>query len=215
MNEIGVLFKPEMIQAIRTNCKTQTRRFRKIGAVGDRLYIKETHWAWGYWKLTLKKTKYGKPKREFTTIENSDRPVLFERPEHVAGYTVMGYHKRNALFMFKKYARTWLEITEVREEWLQDITEVDAMAEGVPPKANDAICLDRPLNKSWCSRCAGVGVIPALGDNLGMTEEDCEDCDTAIKLFYNLWDSIHGNDPAKCSNANPRVWVHKFKRVER
>jgi len=37
---------------------------------------------------------------------------------------------RNPIFMFKHFARIWLEVTDVRVEQVQDITEADAIAEG-------------------------------------------------------------------------------------
>ena len=63
-------------------------------------------------------------------------PVLF--PSTLQGYTppkvprgLTGYHKRPSLYLPKEEWRTFLEITEIRAERLQDISPWDALYEGV------------------------------------------------------------------------------------
>lgn len=81
--------------------------------------------------------------------------------------------------------RILLEITDVRIEQLQDISEEQARAEGI--------------TDGGCTSC---------GNN-----EPCG-CDTpspsAVDSFFYLWDSIYGNGSF---TANPWVWVVEFKRV--
>ena len=88
--------------------------------------------------------------------------------------------------MPKKYARIWLEIVGVRVERVQDISDVDAMAEGV--KSN--ICL------------------------ASLEEPDYREEIGYRYAFSVLWDSINGKKEG-CSWAdNPWVWIVEFKRVE-
>ena len=48
-----------------------------------------------------------------------------------ARITNLGEKRLTAMFMAKRYARTWLELIDVRVERLQDISEEDAIAEGI------------------------------------------------------------------------------------
>lgn len=107
-------------------------------------------------------------------------------------------------------SRITLEITNVRVERLNDISEEDALAEGV---ISDEEYDDRAGEENlWmCPECHGYRVHPALGKDFGMTEVDCTDCDTQKKRFCILWESING--PGSW-DANPWVWVVEFKRVE-
>lgn len=104
------------------------------GIPGDRLYVKESIYIdhFNYAVGPLPKTK---PKLE-------DGMLVYRRDgtccEQFAECTCATEGKPkwcSPLFMPKWAARLWLEITEVRVERLQDITEEDAKAEGakIPP----------------------------------------------------------------------------------
>ena len=82
-------------------------------------------------------------------------------------------------------SRITLEITGVRVERLHDISEKDAISEGVTYTG--------PLPMAVLSGC-----LPAPDD-------------LAIKEFKILWESING---AESWYANPWVWVIEFKRVQ-
>jgi len=146
MRELPILFSTEMVKAILEGRKTQTRRVikpqpndnekivipehgsetslffdgpsgrkrvlldRKPYQVGDRRWVRET------WSLfedgePAYRTNYG------TTEDDSFPPSMFKW--------------KPSIHMPKKYARIWLEVTGVRVERLQDISEKDARAEGV------------------------------------------------------------------------------------
>jgi hypothetical protein len=91
---------------------------------------------------------------------------------------------RPSIHMKREQARLLLEITAVRVERLQDISEQQALAEGVKPESCDHIRQD----------CSDIG---CWGD-------------TAKGAFGFLWESING---AGTWSANPWVWVVEFKRV--
>jgi hypothetical protein len=84
-------------------------------------------------------------------------------------------------------SRITLEVTGVRVERVQDISEADATAEGTP-----CYVCDRPMD--------------------GRSEDDCH-CfhrRAAASDYRMLWESING---AGSWDANPWVWVIEFRRL--
>ena len=141
MKETGMLFTSPMVRAILEGRKTQTRRVAKpvkhpdlgnlytpgallrehepqhvinracpYGQPGDRIYVRETfsqHPEWG--QLAFR--------ADGEEFEDADG-WLWE-PKWIP-----------SIHMPKELARIWLEITGVRLERIQDISEADALAEG-------------------------------------------------------------------------------------
>ena len=141
MKETGMLFTSPMVRAILEGRKTQTRRIAKpvrhpdlgnvyspgalvlehepqnvinracpYGHPGDRIYVRETfsqHPEWG--QLAFR--------ADGEEFEDADG-WLWE-PKWMP-----------SIHMPKELARIWLEITGVRLERIQDISEADALAEG-------------------------------------------------------------------------------------
>ncbi len=147
------LFNSGMVKAILNGTKTQTRRpmkpqprdghqvVEKFGkeqlaawirhhapyAVGDVIYVRETFWRYGsYVKTTETCNKLDRPKERFKPQQYIDitRNIIFEPPSSkpIDRYH-LGYHKRPSLFMLKWAARIFLEVTAVRCERVQDISE--------------------------------------------------------------------------------------------
>lgn len=149
MKEYGILFKPEMVRAILDGRKTMTRRIitspyknypcytihsingpetrfvmacddegfypdqeKRIvcpyGEVGDRLWVKETFWE---------------------CIDNNDR-IYYATTETPETTDRRHYKKRSSLFMKRLQSRIDLELTNVRIERLQDVTEENVVREG-------------------------------------------------------------------------------------
>jgi len=101
---------------------------------------------------------------------------------------------RHGMHMPRWASRLTLEVTAVKIERVQDISEEDALAEGVPFGFDHhpiAEVYGEEEGRSYCETCGGWGVHGALGANLGVMEVDCADCDTAKKLFRALWNSIN------------------------
>ena len=92
---------------------------------------------------------------------------------------------RPSIFMPKVAARLWLKITDIQVERLQDITEEDAISEGV----------QSTIHGGWV-------------DYSG-SQQDTGGFANAKSSFCTLWTSINGPDAWK---ANPWVWVVSFKR---
>ncbi len=117
------------------------------GQPGDRLAVRETFYAWGRWE-TRYSAKKGRDEWHFVdmTLEcgrsyaydtDEDTPMIVTRRSTV----VPLWWRRPAIFMPRAASRITLEITSVRVERLQDISEADAKAEGVALKNSPAAFL--------------------------------------------------------------------------
>jgi hypothetical protein len=95
------------------------------------------------------------------------------------------------IYMPKSACRIFLEITVVKIERLQDITEEDAVHEGVHQYDD--------------------GTFKNYFKSKGLRERDGVECLLAVGSFQSLWCSINGLDSWK---SNPWVWVIEFKKVE-
>lgn len=91
-----------------------------------------------------------------------------------------------AIHMFRRHSRILLEITDVRVERLQDISDEQAKAEGVRLYTHHAELGD------WC-HVEGIETYSA----------------DPRKSFELIWSSVGGN-----WSANPWVWAITFRRIE-
>ncbi|EIH9593731.1 hypothetical protein HI229_005093, partial [Escherichia coli] len=94
---------------------------------------------------------------------------------------------RPSIHMPRWASRILLEITNVRVERLNDISECDAGAEGVPPAGS------------------------LLPDYPGTFLTPNGDFAMAKVAFQRLWESIYGEESW---SANPWVWVIEFERIQ-
>lgn len=177
-------------------------------SVGDRLYVRE-HWrVSSQWDKTAPRDL--KP-RSLTvafeaggSIANQDAPGDWRPVEWPGSPSVvpwMGRH-RQGMHMPRWASRITLTVTDVRVQRLQEISETDAVAEGVP-HIHEGNIGDEP----YCSKCEGRGVHGAFGAGYGVAEVDCSECVTARQKFRNLWSSLHGPGAWE---ANPWVAAYTF-----
>ena len=126
--EKPILFSGPMVRAILDGTKTMTRRTHRI--VAGRLWVKETHYRYGYWAKNGK-TKTGKQKYEFTAL--SDEVRYFDNPPDRVERSkeIIGWFKRPSIFMPRWASRITLEVTGARIERLQEISNEDIRKEGV------------------------------------------------------------------------------------
>lgn len=110
-----------------------------------------------------------------------------ERIELVSGKKIPW---KPSIFMPKEACRLFLECTNVRVERLQDITEADAIAEGVIQHSD----------------YGSTGYVLYTDPEASFTDID------AIHSFESLWEVINGRESWE---SNPWVWVYDFKRVEK
>ena len=94
---------------------------------------------------------------------------------------------KNKMFMPESAARYFIEITDVRVERLQDISENDAISEGIE------------RSPSYCVEYKNY----LYPDTVWLYYS------SPIKSFKSLWNSI--NKPPYDWGSNPFNWVYKFK----
>lgn len=145
------------------------------GVPGDRLWVRET---WAIHEL------YGSP------LYRADTPHL-DRPQDA-------YNKpwSPSIYMPRWRSRLTLEVTEVRVQRLQEISDYDATAEGVNP-FNDE-----------CRWCHGSGTVSS---SIDITQPECP-CryEGAAKANYaRLWDSLNAKRGHSWA-SNPWVWCISF-----
>ncbi len=203
MTDRPILFSAPMVQAILDGRKTQTRRVFKArnggvwpnsndlpgmqqvlrtcpyGQPGHRLWVRET-WmdlqGTGIEIVTGSRERYA---------YGADTPRGSYGDDQRKCY---GLKWRPSIHMPRAASRITLEITSVRVERLQDISEAEALAEGIQRYAG-------PLR--W------VRYLDAItGDAVHSTARDA---------FFALWIALNGQPSF---NANPLVWVLQFKHLQ-
>ena len=144
------------------------------GKPGDQLWVREGYS--GPYSLT------GKPPRDWPT----DAPVW----RWADGHPEYGdwTKPKPGMHMPRWASRVQLEVLDVRVERLQEISEEDAIAEGVERvatgKYRDYLNMDFPLF-----------------------------FDTAKESYRSLWGSINDTDGPTSWDANPWVWAVEFRRI--
>ena len=141
MKETGLILKSPMVRAILEGRKTQTRRsilrrFPKqsgcpYGEPGDRIYVRES-FVQGYEEDPLT----GNLKQWNDEGNSIPMKTWFRATDTGLTWSDDDGWETNvpwkpAIHMPKALARIWLEVTGVRVERLQPISEADAKAEGV------------------------------------------------------------------------------------
>ncbi|WP_368083028.1 hypothetical protein [Klebsiella michiganensis] len=210
MKERGMIFNAEMVRAILDGRKTQTRRIVKLqpdedglakvtngpwvdtsernyrcpfGDVGDRIWVRETFQGplFDYEQMEAyleDSSRFEKP--EFCQYADDGG----HRPEYQDADDNLRHGWRPSIHMPRWASRILLEITDVRVERLNAISQEDAQAEGMEL----------------------TGWRPTYSD-----PDSGGEVMTPYDNFAELWSSIYGDESWK---ANGWVWVISFKRVE-
>lgn len=200
--ERPIPFSTEMVSALLAGRKSQTRRIMKsqppfqpepyTDELGSDWFCNGSTWA--------RKCPYGVAGDRLWVRESWRAPATLDdvRPSLIPPGTVLDFSTtdestavnrgrlRSARFMPRAFSRIWLEITDVRVQRLQDISEEDALAEGLFEWTGDS-----------GAKHYGVG----LSD---VWEQDPR------RAFERLWRDINGPESWE---ANPWVWVISFWRL--
>lgn len=216
MKERPILFTAESVHGIIEERKTQTRRAisghfvidqgkswpRKAhlldalicpyGRLGDRLWVREKWRVPGDSSLTglcSTSTCIGPRDCEFAADFNEEE--------------IKVRNWRSSMFMPRWASRLALEITKVRVERVQDISEEDALAEGCSVHPVTQMELDNMLISDESPH------VKALAKALGVGEF------TAKLDFRMLWDNINAKRDGGIYawDRNPWTWVIEFKRL--
>lgn len=173
--------------------KAANLRNSVYGVPGDRLRVKESAWMWCE-RRPNGLTKTGRSRWRYVPLRSA--PVHYATdwpwPPTVAVVSpdtgnTWGWRLKIARFLPAWASRITLEITDVRVERLQDISEADAKCEGVIPYMPGEGAIRRPKSPD--------------------AYQYRPDYKTGFSI---LWDEIH--DPGSW-DANPWVWVVGFKRI--
>lgn len=155
-----------------------------FGRTGDRIGVRERARVLGYPEPGKMRILYEADGKE----EVVKRPLRL-RHVKVGNCIPNGCHR--------EAVRTWLEITAVRVERLNEISEVDAIAEGILSVRSKEWDLKYfPVWREAFERALSDGVKPPLGPS-------------PATAFSKLWESIYGPG----SFDDRWVWVVEFERV--
>lgn len=137
MNEHPILFSTEMVRAILDGRKTMTRRIIKRGVVGRMMSGDQILWPYIYdkqGKSVAVPCPYGQPGDLLWVREAwklSPRGNALYRADPALGPDSYEKGWRPSIHMPRWASRINLEVTGVRVERVQDISEDDAIAEGM------------------------------------------------------------------------------------
>lgn len=146
------------------------------GQPGDRLWVRETH-----------RPIFGQTCGLICVDYRADPREKWERLGDAPDCLIKSKWTPS-IHMRREYSRILLEVVSVRVERLQEISDQDAIAEGI-------VHQKVPLGVSQRFRF----YVPGAGVE-----------DTAVTAYRELWKSINGADSW---DANPWVWVVEFKRI--
>ncbi|MBT0725114.1 hypothetical protein HH682_11950 [Rosenbergiella sp. S61] len=206
IKERGIIFNGEMVRAILSGRKTQTRRiitpqpeltvgsgFSWKGAIfGAGSDDRETNRNFAHVRCPFGKVGDRLWVRETFTFGMCTESTLAYRATHKPSDLQEGWYEtikwRPSIHMPRWASRITLEITDIRVERLQDISTRDALAEGLH---------QLPASGRYC-------LAPGM-------QYFGEVSHSSKEVYSWLWESIYGQDSWQ---SNPFVWVVEFKRVE-
>lgn len=212
MKKLPILCSTDMVQALLDGRKTMTRRTLGLKQVNespdDYILLPEHKYTWVF----VFKNKTSDEVGHFCSVYEKGQviwacepfcePVLFDGSEKDYYYKAdypdgIDAHPDSkyvtgkwtpCIHMPKAAARIWLEVTNVRCERLLDISESDAIAEGIKVIEPGEAYFDYEFD----------------GKN--------GHCATARGSFFSLWISLKGKESF---TNNPWVFVYEFKRIEK
>jgi len=162
----GMMFIEELFHAVVSGEKTQTRRITRKFNVGDKVFLQEPYLVVSYTPFVYYK---------FDMANDTFRDTI---------------RWKNKMFMPEKDSRYHILIESVKEEHLQDISEQDAIDEGIKWKWNGV--LQTNLFKDYLATPSDLWVL------------------CPIESYKSLWEKINGKGSW---DMNPKVYAYTFKLI--
>ena len=210
MTDRGIIFSAPMIKALLDGRKTQTRRLAwrltthqgryceaptvwQKAQPGDRLYARET---WADVNTENGPALLYRADQHYHFCVNDAYPVEYDRYPKCqfsmwCGDLLRGepdHAWRPSIHMPRWASRLTLVVTEARRQRLQEISEGDALAEGIyrqNPSPEEIAAGD-------CTEDDFVFLAPGTRQGYGPRPEDPQWGPTAALAYRCLWDSLHG-----------------------
>lgn len=223
MNFKPILFSTEMVKAILSGSKVQTRRVVKPQPdnesyfqtklengiltfdynLGDKNTIIQCPYGQVgdvLWVREKIEADYETDDRVILTKYFADKvPVIYSTNDEYNGSVRHWTSNKKvvpSIHMPKEACRLFLKIKSIRVERLKDISEEDAASEGIEEFTKDGVGFKYGIN-GWHWSC-----------NTGKPFM----CRSRKIAFEELWQSINGEESW---NSNPWVWVIEFERIEK
>lgn len=200
LKEHGIMFSAPMVLALLAGRKTQTRRLATSplnrAEIGDRLWVRET---WSLWS-SGHDAEISYPadcnNRRWQTGPNTGKIPDASLASYFKLVDKSVEQKKRinvpAIHMPRWASRITLEVTGKRTEWLQDISEEDAIAEGV---------VRHEVTSEPCWNVPGIATAQAPNPTLSW--------ESARDSYFKLWKHLHGDVP----QLGPKVLVLEFRRI--
>lgn len=178
------------------------------GQPGDRLWVREKHQYWDWDEDGVPKIRYAADRKlewQYPDEANAERvAAIWEKLSAPVNYGLDGAARdrvwRPSIHMPRWASRITLEIVAVRVARLNDISEADALSEGI---VRETVIVGANCNGGIHSEESADRYFYDGGPDEGFEH--------AADAFVALWESING---AGSWDANPWVWVVEFKRVD-
>lgn len=151
IKEKPILFSTDMICAILENRKTVTRRVIKPQPINDNFeyYYNDNNLGWGIFdgknhikcpyqvgqQLWCRET-WAYDENKMLSLGDTIKDYIIYKADIICKDSENPFKWKPSIFIPKKYCRIWLEVTNVRVERLQDISDEDCINEGIDPETN-------------------------------------------------------------------------------
>ena len=230
-----IIFSGEMVRAILDGRKTQTRRVVKFlpGTTGHKPELRTPEWPILFCPTGIKRPRYKIGDilwvRETWGFDTGDDDEYgtgsFVYKANNGEESPHGWHP--SIHMPRVAARLFLRVADVRVERVQEISEADAVAEGItrmfdylsPAEYDDwskRVGHFTPQNEEDYTNYLWHGHFGQYG--MGNRQSDAWEYQysgyaSAVGSFSSLWELINAKRGYGW-NTNPWVWVYTFERIE-
>ncbi|TDX61973.1 hypothetical protein EDE12_11275 [Methylosinus sp. sav-2] len=201
MADLPIIFSGSMIRALLDGRKTMTRRLDverwRSRSAGTRVWVREN-----WWQVVASDGP-----QAIAPGENAGREGAFYRADWPEHPPCPHYRARPSIHMPRWASRLMLTVESVKIERLQEISEADALAEGVYFRADAELAAEGTL-VGKDNRPALIAIDDPDGSYF-WADTECG-WHSASRAYRSLWESLHGAD---AWTANPWVAAITFRTI--